>query len=172
MKVKCLICNKDFIIDEEDMERIANTVDRHNLGTTAILDMLTPLMGICNSETEDYHVIDFDPTELEELHRLGVEHKDVIKNMCNSINAQKKIQDETKILRKKLKDLIDINEIELGQSKYYDMVIQNALDKCETITFSRRLELWQVEDEQQSVQVPSNEISLQNKNDQNKEEKI
>lgn len=147
MKTVCIVCNKEFVPDTEDMKRIVTTVEKHGFGKTVMLDMLTPLAGICNEETEDYHILDFDSEEVEQLKELGSEHLTLkIKLNLNKDDyevASKRISES----KARLQELIKRNKerqdiiVEIGK------LIEKLLDKCEEMTTSRHIELWQSEGE-------------------------
>jgi hypothetical protein len=147
MKTVCIVCNKEFIPDTEDMKRIVTTVERHGFGTTVILDMLTPLAGICNEETDDYHILAFDSEEVEQLKELGSEHLTLKMKLNFDKNDYEVASKRISEFKVRLQELIKRNKERQDVIVEVDRLIEKILDKCEEITTSRRIELWQVEGE-------------------------
>lgn len=159
MKTHCIVCNKEFIPDEEDAKRIVNTVDKHSLGTTAILDMLTPLAGMCDTNTKEYHVLDFDNEERNELHRLGLLHKDSTSKLKDVLVKYQSVSEDINKLKTKLQELIKNQEDTKISIEQEDKNIESVINRCEEITYSKRIDLWQVTEKQTDVEQPKSIVT-------------
>lgn len=145
MKLVCLSCKKEYDLQDEDLNNIANIIKRNNLSVTAFLDAASPLGGECTDG--DVHMFEFDKIFDENIHELAKKHAQFLEEQTKSKTEYANIQKQIHEFTIQLKPLIvKSNEI-LDKIRAQDNELNMIKEDCFVMTRIDDITLWEVKKE-------------------------
>lgn len=140
MQLRCIKCKEVQCLSKDDVEAVANIIERHKLDVTAFLDSLAPIGGKCKDG--DLHIYEFDDIFRDEMHDLAEKVSELNKRLIVSREEYVKLVKDRKELENKLREIIKNIENKTEDMIQVDKQIENIYGKCADLTGTRNIELW------------------------------